>query len=381
MAKNSVLRVDRNLARRLREARREVGYSTRKVAVNMPTKLVVSHATIASYENGATVPPIDVLAALADIYRRPLNWFLESRESLGTFRYRNLPSRVPLHEQRQFEAVAGKWAEAYLSLSKHLHVRHPFSPKAIAEQEPLTPEALAEAVRKKCLEISDQQPIQSVVGVLESFSAWAFEIRTSFGVESAAARHGDEFVVVMNPEVANDRARMNAAHELAHLLYDAHKAPCGWSDNEVEKKAYIFASSLILPDSQLRAAFDGKSFLRLVQFKEKFGISIAAMIYRAEKAKIINTSTSRWLWSEMIRRHWRENEPGYVWKDRAIGFETMLECAIHKKSLSWEDAERITGVKEAELRQRLISATAVQERKEGAGAERDVLPLLGKTGG
>jgi transcriptional regulator with XRE-family HTH domain len=114
MSKTVVSRVDRNLARRLREARREVGLSTRAVASQLPRRFAVSHATIASYENGTTVPPIDVLGALADFYKRTLNWFLDSRDIIGSFRYWNLRARTPLADRRQFAAQAGKWAEAYI---------------------------------------------------------------------------------------------------------------------------------------------------------------------------------------------------------------------------------------------------------------------------
>ena len=68
MAKNVVRRVNINLALRLREARRETGLSTRAVAAKLPRRFSVSHATIASYENGTTVPPVDLLGALADFY-------------------------------------------------------------------------------------------------------------------------------------------------------------------------------------------------------------------------------------------------------------------------------------------------------------------------
>ena len=115
-------RVDRNLGRRLREARREIGLTTREVCKKLPSRLAVSHTTLTSYENGMTVPPVTVLAALADIYGRTLTWFLENRDSLSTFRYINIGSRVPLREQRQFEAVACKWADAYLNLRQHLKV-------------------------------------------------------------------------------------------------------------------------------------------------------------------------------------------------------------------------------------------------------------------
>jgi Zn-dependent peptidase ImmA (M78 family)/transcriptional regulator with XRE-family HTH domain len=356
VAKNSVNRIDRNLARRLKEARRETGLSTRAVVAKLPKRVSISHSTLASYESGATIPPIDALAALSDIYNRTLNWFTESRESLGVFRYRNLPSRVPVLEQRHYEALAGKWIDAYLSLDRFLKARSQRTYPAVPTGS-LAPIELAEVVRTRYLNLDDSDPVQNVVGVLESFSVWALELRATFGIDGAAAKHGDQFVVWLNPDVANERLRMNAAHELAHMLYDDCKAELGWSDIAVEKKAYDFAGNLLLPISQLRDAFDGKSFLKLIQYKEKFGISLAAMIYMAERAKVINSTTSRWLWGEIVKRGWRSDEPGYVWRDRAISFEMMLECAIQTKQISWTDAERVTGIRESELRDRLISAT------------------------
>ena len=347
------------MARRLREARRESGLSTRAVAERLPRRNAVSHATVASYENGVTVPPIDILAALVHLYQRPLNWFLETRETLGGFRYRNLKSRVPLSLQRQYEATAGKWADAYRNLDSFLKCDHRKHLVVIDANEHLLPEDLAKAVRGR-LNLDDSDPIQSMVEVLESFSARALELKATFGIDGAAARYGDDLVVLLNPAVANERVRMNAAHELAYLLYDDCKSELNWTDAEVEKRAYIFATSVLLPPTQLREAFQGKSFLRLLRYKEKFGVSLIAMIYLAEKQGIINSTTARWLWSEVAKKGWRQHEPGHVWRDRAIAFEMMLESAIQTKRISWPEAERITGITERDLQQRLTDVMKVR---------------------
>jgi transcriptional regulator with XRE-family HTH domain len=169
VAKKVVSRVDRNLARRLREARRESGLSVRAVAAKLPRRAAVSYATIASYENGVTVPPMNVLAALADLYQRPINWFLDNSNPLTGFQYRNLQSRVPLSDQRQFEALAGKWADAYAKLDQHLRVSPPPSFEALPEQEiEFAPECLAQTIRKNYLNLDDGQPICNIVSVLES---------------------------------------------------------------------------------------------------------------------------------------------------------------------------------------------------------------------
>lgn len=230
MSKNIVKRIDRNLARRLREARKEVGLSVRAVAKKMPRSLRVSHTTVASYENGVTVPPIDVLAALAAIYRRPVNWFLDSRETLTGFRYRNLQSRVPLADQRQYAAVAGKWAEAYFSLEKHLRCARPSF--VLEDTEGQSADEIASVVRTQYLNLDESQPVVDTIAALESFTTWALELRANFGVDGAAAQLGEKPVVIMNPDVANERARLNAAYELAFVLL----SPGGTAlSTEVEK--------------------------------------------------------------------------------------------------------------------------------------------------
>lgn len=370
MAKNIVTRVDRNLARRLREARREVGLSTRAVAARLPKRLSVSHTMLARYENGETIPAVDVLAGLADIYKRTLTWFMESRECLTGFRYRNLPSRVPLGDRRQYEALASKWTDAYLNLDKHLGQVRQTKESSAAQGK--SPEQLAGWVRE-AFNLDEDQPVLNVVSLLEAFSAWALEIRPDFQADGAAARHGDDFVVVLNPDITNERLRMNAAHELAYVLHGECK--------DIEQRAYKFATSLLLPSSQLEAAFEGKSFLKLIQYKERFGVSLVAMIYMAEQTGVINSTAARWLWSEVAKRGWRQHEPGYVWRDRAIQFETMLESAIATKAITWLEAERITGIREDELRQRLADIMLFgQPESEGIESEPDTVKIWLRNG-
>lgn len=355
MAKKIVNRVDRNLARRLREARRESGLSVRAACLKLPRRLSLSHTTLGSYENGATRPPIDVLAALADLYQRPLDWFLDSRETLSGFRYRNLKQRTPVAEKRHFEAQAGKWAEAYLKLDRFLD--SPSNKRLkLPESDIILPASeLALSIRRDVLNLEDSDRIENVIHVLESFSAWALEISTSLGIDGATAQHGKETVVFFNPDVPNERLRMTAAHELASILYRDLQPTAGVSESAIEKRAYDFATSLLLPHSQLVEAFKTKSLLKLFEYKERFGVSLAAMIHMAERTKLISTTISRSLWSDVVKRGWHHNEPGFVWRDRAITFEMMLDSAIQTKRITWEDAERITGIRIDELQRRIAT--------------------------
>src|SRR5439155_15332425 len=93
------------LARKLRQARLATGMSTRMVEMKLPAHSRVSHATIANFESGRSIPNMQVLAALADLYHRPLNWFLDRAPTLSGIRYRNLKSKVKVSERHAFEAT------------------------------------------------------------------------------------------------------------------------------------------------------------------------------------------------------------------------------------------------------------------------------------
>src|SRR5271157_4381814 len=90
--------VRQSLATKLKTARSLTGMSTRAVAEKLVKRFPITHATVANYESGRSVPPMDVLAALADLYERPINWFLERGKSLTGVRYRNLKSRVRMSD-------------------------------------------------------------------------------------------------------------------------------------------------------------------------------------------------------------------------------------------------------------------------------------------
>jgi Zn-dependent peptidase ImmA (M78 family) len=315
---------------------------------------------------------------LATLYGRTINWFIEDRSGLSDLRYRNLQSRVRLNDKRQFEAVVGKWVDAYTSLEAHLNASLVRKIHELDDTES-APIQLATALRS-ALGLAESSPVQNVVTVLESFAVRVLELRPSIQLDSLAAHHTDSMVVIINPDIQNDRLRLTLAHEIAYVLYDGCKHELGWSDGLVEKRAYDFALELLLPQSQLEQAFVGRSFLRLIEFRERYGVSLASMIFRAEKSRVIPTTVSRKLWTQVVERGWKHAEPGFVWRDRAIRFETLMETALHTGRLTWIEAERITGIQEGELRKRITEITdycgVIHREEEGGNNSARMLRLV-----
>jgi len=346
------------LGLKLKQAREAIGMSTRHVVTLLPENITISHVTLTNYEAGKHQAPLDIIAALANIYQRPINWFLEKGPMLTGIHYRNKKSRIGVRELTRFEAVAQQWLEGYRRLDEEFKSIRRKRNFAIAADDT---GAEAASVVRKHLKLKESDPITSVVEVMEMAGIRVMEMPTELAIDAMAARLGEEDVVVLNANVPDDRCRMNAAHELGHVLFRDCADPKPSNHKLLEKRAFEFASYFLLTKRMLQAAFRGKSMVRLVQFKERFGISLAAMIYRAEAEGILSERQAKHLWIEFSKRGWRREEPGHVKKDRATRFEQKLESAIHQERLTWQRAAKLTGIREDQLRQRVNRAICIGE--------------------
>lgn len=354
---------------RLRDAREALGYPTRVVARELTRRgFPVSHATVANYESGRTVPGIPTIQALASFYDKPVEWFLGSGPALRGVRYRCLKA-VKLSEKRAFEGETAGWFQAYIELESAVEasLRSQLSVNRTHESGA----ELAERVRG-LLGLSPLQPVPSVIQVLERFGVRAIQIWSEARIDALAAHFGDMPIVALNATLSNDRLRFDAGHELWHVLAGECDEDIDLSDKELDGPAHEFASHLLLTDEALREAFVGSSMVRLVQFKERYGISLAAMIYRARSAGIIRETLYERLWREFSRLGWRKQEPGYVPPDRPTRLEELIDTAVKdRRCVTFTDIARYAGVSEAAVRQRWLIAMGGgphdEPKVEGAG--------------
>lgn len=344
----------RQVGDRLRAAREALGYSTRIVARELSRRgLPVSHATVANYESGRTVPGLPTIKAIAAFYEKPADWFLGSGPVLNGVRYRCLKA-VRVSEKRAFEAEASGWLQAYIELENVLGVV--LSPTIHVTAKTSSGAELAKAVRSK-LQLDPMQTVPSIINVLEQFGVRTIQVWSDARIDALAANFGSMPVVVLNGTSSNDRLRFDAGHELWHVLAGECDEDIELSDKELDGPAHEFASHLLLSDEALEQAFQGNSMVRLVQFKERYGISLAAMIFRARKAGHISESLYERLWREFSRLGWRKQEPGYVPPDRPTRLEELMDTAVKdRKLVSFTDIARFAGVGDAAVRQRWLTA-------------------------
>lgn len=187
-------------------------------------------------------------------------------------RYRCLKS-VKASEKQIFEGNAAAWFQIYIELENILAVKP--APRSFAVKAGETDRRAAERLRDE-LGIGTQ-PLSSVVQLLEDFGVRVIQVESAARIDGFAGWFGSAAVVALNSTLPNDRIRFNAGHELRHYLFDDCK-PGEAEVDEDENRAHDFASHLLLPESVLREAFATQSMVRLVQYKERYGLSLAAMV-------------------------------------------------------------------------------------------------------
>ena len=121
-------------------------------------------------------------------------------------------------------------------------------------------------------------------------------------------------VVVLNP-VKHDyyRQRFDVAHELGHLVMHTDAEPGG---RTVEDQANRFAAEFLMPAAGIRGelptTMNAAAWQSLARCKERWGISIQALLYRARRLGTLTEVSYRNAMATLTTRGWRRTEPGLV---------------------------------------------------------------------
>jgi Zn-dependent peptidase ImmA (M78 family) len=144
---------------------------------------------------------------------------------------------------------------------------------------------------------------------LDAFSQWSSVYRIPF-------------VVLGRDKASAVRQRFDAAHELAHLVLHGNVDPKrlnSAADYKIlEDQAHYFASALLLPAEQFASDLWSPSLDGMLALKERWKVSVGAMIKRCKALYILDDESEKRLWINYNRRGWRKLEPydGKIEKER-----------------------------------------------------------------
>lgn len=127
----------------------------------------------------------------------------------------------------------------------------------------------------------------------------------------AFSRFGPTNIIVLNPaKGSTSRARMDLGHEVGHGVLHQNGLPVEFSVKEDQAK--YFASALLLPQRAFAREFyslRNRDWSSLLDLKQRWGASVAAIVYRAFRLGLMDAAEYRRRYKEMSREGWLRGEP------------------------------------------------------------------------
>lgn len=306
----------------------------------------ISTAALSQIEAGKVRPTDDTIEQLAEALTVPLGFFsaqwpdTSSGDILSKVTYFRDLAATPAGQRRKAAALSLLLSDLIAAIEVRVLLPELYLPKYQPDTSNGRQEIdeIAEAVRDEW-NLGDG-PIPHVVKAIESHGVPIARLAMGgTAVDAFSVRFGRRPLILLTNDKSNYvRSRFDASHELGHLIMHHHHDP---NDRSIERQAHDFASSFLLPTSaameELPSRLDGRAWARLAEMKRVWGISIAALLYRARELGKLSPDTYRSGMKYMSMRGWRTTEPG----DRELG-PPEASALIYRALLTVTESTRET---------------------------------------
>lgn len=267
----------------------------------------LSAAAIGQFESGAARPTTGTVAKLALALQVPPVFLAGNRKRFSITEadthFRSLRS-TPKRDRAKARAQVEILAEIVATLERRVRLPAVNLPELDPSS---TPEEAAQAVRQ-AWELGEG-PIPDVVGLFERKGVIISRLPAATDeLDAFSCWVGSRpFIILISNKQAADRARFDAAHELAHILLH-HDAQPG--DAAVERAAHTFAAEFLAPTRSIRELLPKRiDWRRLAELKLEWGLSMAMLVRRMRDLGIISDAAFRRGMMDLSRRGWRRSEP------------------------------------------------------------------------
>ena len=333
------------LASRLRQLRTARGLSLDALAAAMGR--LVSKQALSKYERGQAMPTPRVLTALArGLGVKAMSLLTPAEVEIEIIAFRK-SARLGRKECARVEGLAAAMLEKRVRLQE-LTGEGDGSDIPVREVRASTLEACegaADGLRERWA--LGRDPLANVTEVLEEHHVHVLELDADahFDGLAAVARRPNRKVagaaVVSKRGVPGERQRLNLAHELGHLVLDLPDSVDG------EKAAFRFAGAFLAPAGALRRDVGSRrttvSLSELLLLKQRYAISLQALVYRLRDLGVINDSHAAGMWADIKARGWKLHEPDELAPERPSWMRRAALRALAEGLLSAEEASDLLG--------------------------------------
>ncbi len=303
---------------RLKLARQLQGVTRAEVA----RRAEISAAAVSQFESGANHPRAATVARLALALKVPATFLASPGQvtllpAVEESFFRSL-RRTSTRDRERAAATAGLAAELVRAIERRVQLPAFVDLElSIDAGDPVEAAEDAAHHARRAWSIPDG-PIDNVVRLLERQGVVVF--RSALASDNAVDKQnvdafswtqGPRPVVVLGTEKdVYERSRLDAAHELGHVLL--HSADPDPANKPMERQAQRFGSALIAPADLFvelwpKGRLDWK---RLMHVRQEIGLSLGAILYRARDLQLMSATSYVNAMKYMSRRGWRVREPG-----------------------------------------------------------------------
>lgn len=266
----------------------------------------ISVRSISAYEAGTQEPTAVSVARLASVLGFPVGFFSRppiSAPSLEGSSFRAL-KRMTASQRDQARSAGALAQELADWIDERFHLPEPSMPRFRGIEDP---EVTAQAVREEWgLGV---QPIRNMIHLLEVHGVRVFSLEEKTRDVDAFSTWSDGVpYVFLNTMKSGERARMDAAHELGHLVLHAGDEDVRGRDEE--RHANRFGAAFLMPRSTVIAHAPRTTRMKdLILAKREWKVAVANLAYRMHDLELLTDWQFRSVFAEISSRGFRTNEP------------------------------------------------------------------------
>ena len=280
-----------------------------------------SSSSISRWEGGEQSPEPQALAALATELEVPVAFFLRPLRDGGQapMFFRSMASTTQSLRRRTRARL--RWAqEIALSLQEWVDLPDVDVPllEGASDYRQIRDQDI-EAMANECRAVWELGggPITDLLLVMENAGVVVVKEEVGSvrmdGLSNWWAADGRPYVLIARDKDTCVRSRMDAAHELGHLVLhrglEERVLNSSADFREIERQAFDFAGAFLMPAESFGAEVWTPSLNAFLALKERWRTSIAAMIKRCSRLHMLSEEYERRLWKHYGSRGWRRSEP------------------------------------------------------------------------
>ena len=273
---------------------------------NLTERARISPRNLARLISGEQTPSDDVVVKFSETLHFPQKFFFGHDlelppEAKSSFRaFSRMPARL-----RDRVLAAGALG---INLSDWIDQQFSLPSPDIPQCEDADPEAAAEQIRGQW-NLREDQPIDNMIYLLELHGVRVFSLaEDTVDVDAYSFWRGKVPYVFLNTMKSAERSRMDAAHELGHLVLHQEESP--QRNREAEKEANQFGSAFLMPRSSVAARVSwGARLDEIVDARLYWKVSVANLTYRLREIGLLTENQYRWTFARMGRLGYRRSEP------------------------------------------------------------------------